>query len=249
MNRNLHHTILFSMLGGLALTTSAWAHGDTKHGDGMHGDGMRGEGMFAQMDSNHDGRISAQEHAAGAQAMFTRMDANHDGKLSADEMAAGHKMMMQGGHDKDGMDHHGMHGDDMHGDGMHADMMARMDSNHDGVLTAAEHAAAAQAMFTRMDSNHDGKVTSAEMEAAHKMMRGDHDGDEHDMKKGGEHGHDMHKGMGDMRAMMDSNHDGVITAAEHAAGAQAMFARMDSNHDGYISKEEMEAGHAAMKSP
>jgi Ca2+-binding EF-hand superfamily protein len=250
MNRNLHHTILFSMLGGLALTASAWGHDMGPAGD-MHADGM-----FAQMDSNHDGRISAQENAAGAQAMFMRMDTNHDGKLSADEMAAGHKMMMHGDHDMDGMDHHGMNGDNMHGDGMHADgmhgdRMARMDSNHDGVLTAAEHAAAAQAMFDRMDSNHDGKVTSAEMEAAHKMMHGDHDSDEHGMKMGGEHGHGMHKGMGmdAMREMMDSNHDGVITAAEHAAGAQAMFARMDSNHDGYVSKEEMEAGHAAMKSP
>jgi len=51
-----------------------------------------------------------------------------------------------------------------------------------------------------------------------------------------------------MRGMMDANHDGTITAAEHAAAAQAMFARMDSNHDGFISKAEMEAGHTMPKS-
>ena len=246
MNRNIRHTILFSMLGGLALSAGTWA---------------QGVDMFAQMDSNHDGRISAQEHAAGTQAMFVRMDANHDGKVTADEMRAGHRMMMHGDHD---MGHAGMQDHAMEHAGMHGDMMARMDTNHDGVLTAAENMAAAQARFARMDSNHDGKVTAAEMEAAHKMMRGEHgmddhdmadhdmDGhrmDDHDMKMGA--GHDMHDRMrmGDMRAMMDANHDGVITAAEHAAGAQAMFMRMDSNHDGYLSKGEMEAGHAMPKSP
>ena len=148
MNRNIRHTILFSMLGGLALSAGAWA---------------QGVDMFAQMDSNHDGRISAQEHAVGAQAMFVRMDANHDGKVTADEMRAGHRMMMHGDHGMDhagmdhaGMDHAGMDHDGMEHHGMHGDMMARMDTNHDGVLTAAENMAAAQAMFARMDGNHDG---------------------------------------------------------------------------------------------
>lgn len=221
MNRNIRHTILFSMLGGLVLSASAWGQGDE---------------MFEQMDSNHDGRISAQEHTVGAQAMFVRVDTNHDAKLSDEEMAAGHKAMMHGDHDKDHR-------------GMHADMMARMDSNHDGVLTTVENAAAAQAMFDRMDSNHDGKVTTAEIEAGHKAMRGDHDSDDDAMTSGGNHDMhgrgEMHEGMG---GMMDANHDGTITATEHAAAARAMFARMDSNHDGFISKAEMEAGHTAPKS-
>src|SRR6478672_8269679 len=134
MNRNVRHTVLFSMLGALAMG-AAWAHDD----------------MFQAMDSNHDGRISAQEHAAGAQAMFTRADANHDGAIDAQEMAASHAWM-RGDHDRD---ERGMRG------GMEARMMARMDSNHDGVLTAAENAAASRAMFERMDANHDGKVTTA----------------------------------------------------------------------------------------
>jgi Ca2+-binding EF-hand superfamily protein len=46
---------------------------------------------------------------------------------------------------------------------------------------------------------------------------------------------------------MDSNHDGRITSAELAAGAQAMFTRMDANHDGYLTQAEMEAGHAMGK--
>ena len=50
-------------------------------------------GMMDQMDTNHDGMISAAEHAAHAKMMFDKMDANHDGMISKDEMAAGMKMM------------------------------------------------------------------------------------------------------------------------------------------------------------
>jgi len=235
MNHNVRHTVLFSMLGALAIG-AAWAHDD----------------MFQSMDSNHDGRISAQEHATGAQAMFTRADANHDGAIDAQEMAAG-RAWMRGDHDRD----RGMRG------GMLARMMAHMDSNHDGVVTAAENAAASQAMFDRMDANHDGKVTTAEMQAGHAAMgreMEEHEGAGHEM---GEHAmpggdaHDMASmKMGDQAGMgrmgehlraMDTNHDGRITAAEHAAAAQAMFTRMDTDHDGYLSKAEVEAGHAMMR--
>lgn len=222
MNRTLHHTTLFSMLGGLALSAAAFAGGDD---------------MFTMADANKDGRISAQEHATAAQARFARMDANRDGRLAADEMAVDHGMKK-----------------------MHAGMMAKMDANHDGVLTRAEHAAAAQAMFDRMDPDHDGKVTAAEMSAAHQRMMGG----EHAMAPGGK-GHDgmQHAGMDDhakpmgdhkgmqghagMRDKMDANKDGVVTTAEHAAAAKAMFARMDGNNDGYVSKVEMEAGRTMKK--
>ena len=70
----------------------------------------------------------------------------------------------------------------------------------------------------------------------------DGDKDMHD------HGMHDHEGMAGMHGMMDANHDGNITAAEHAAAAQAMFSRMDSNHDGYLSKAEVEAGHMRPKS-
>ena len=39
--------------------------------------------LFKAMDENHDGRISADEHAAGARALFQKMDANQDGKVTA----------------------------------------------------------------------------------------------------------------------------------------------------------------------
>ena len=44
---------------------------------------------FAAMDTNKDGKVSAEEHAAAAKKMFDMMDANRDGKVSAAEMNAG----------------------------------------------------------------------------------------------------------------------------------------------------------------
>jgi hypothetical protein len=49
-----------------------------------------------------------------------------------------------------------------------------------------------------------------------------------------------------MLAMMDANHDGAVTEAEHAAAARTMFTRADSNHDSYVTQDEMKAFHAAM---
>jgi len=47
----------------------------------------------------------------------------------------------------------------------------------------------------------------------------------------------------DMMAMMDANHDGTISAAEHADFMKAMFDQADTNHDGMLSKDEMKAAH------
>ncbi|MDR0183974.1 hypothetical protein [Lysobacter arvi] len=38
---------------------------------------------------------------------------------------------------------------------------------------------------------------------------------------------------------MDLDGDGVVTAAEHAAGARALFEHMDANRDGRVTREEM----------
>ena len=38
---------------------------------------------------------------------------------------------------------------------------------------------------------------------------------------------------------MDLDGDGVVTAAEHAAGARALFEHMDADHDGQVTREEM----------
>ncbi|MCY7312862.1 MAG: hypothetical protein LH491_04360 [Pseudoxanthomonas sp.] len=227
MSNTKHSLLTTAVMGGLLLAGAAGA--------------QQGNDMFSQMDTDGDGRLSAQEHAAGAAALFTRTDANRDGKVANDEMmpmvphaGPGHGgAMMDGGmkHDSmkhDSMKHDSMKHDSMKHDGMgHDNMMMMADSNQDGAVTAAEHAAHAKAMFERMDANHDGRINATEMDAGQQGMHG----------------------QGDMRAMMDSNHDGTITAAEHTAGASARFARIDANRDGFVSRAEFDASRQAMRTP
>ncbi|HEY0585270.1 MAG TPA: hypothetical protein VGD52_03985 [Pseudoduganella sp.] len=108
-----------------------------------------------------------------------------------------------------------------------------MDTDHDGKVSAAEHAAGAKMMFGKMDANHDDKVTAAEMTGAHHAVTGQ-----------APRKSDMPAA--DKIKAVDSDGDGVLTADEHAKGSTAMFAKMDADKDGFLNKQEMAAGHAAM---
>jgi Ca2+-binding EF-hand superfamily protein len=108
-----------------------------------------------------------------------------------------------------------------------------MDTNGDGTLLPNEHAAGAKKMFGTMDANKDGTVTLEEMDAAHEKMAG---------KKATKA--DMSSA--EKIKVVDSNGDGVLSAAEHVAGAKKMFDKMDTNKDGFLSRDELEAGHAKM---
>lgn len=117
------------------------------------------EDKFKQMDSNGDGSISSAEHTAGAQKMFTAMDANKDGSVTAAEMDAqwaakkGKDGKMDGMHKMDGMKMSA------------ADKIKEIDTDGDGRISSAEHAAGSQKMFGKMDANGDGMLTAAEMQA------------------------------------------------------------------------------------
>jgi Ca2+-binding EF-hand superfamily protein len=45
--------------------------------------------------------------------------------------------------------------------------------------------------------------------------------------------------------MMDTNGDGLITRAEHVAGAKKIFTELDANKDGIVTAAEMEAASIA----
>lgn len=136
-----HHGLLtIAMTLGLALAPAAFASPD-QSGD-----------KFGMMDSNGDGSVSAEEHAAGANAMFNAMDANKDGNVSAAEMDAGRKG------ESGGMSS--------------TDKIATIDTNGDGQLSAAEHAAGSIEMFGEADADKNGSLTAAEMQAAHDAKMG-----------------------------------------------------------------------------
>lgn len=108
-----------------------------------------------------------------------------------------------------------------------------MDTNKDGKVSAAEHAAGTKSFFALMDSNSDNKVTPGEMAAAHKAITG-------------EAASKTELSAEEKIRKVDANGDGTLTADEHAKASEAMFAQMDADQDGFLSKAEMAAGHAAM---
>ncbi len=124
----------------------------------LAGHGQKG-GMFQMMDGNKDGRLTAEEHAAGARQMFEGMDADRDGKVTAAEMDA---FKAQMGKDK------GKHAGK--GEMSSAEKIKEIDTNSDGMLTAEEHAAGARRMFDRMDTNSDGYLVKSELEAGHEKL-------------------------------------------------------------------------------
>ena len=109
----------------------------------------------------------------------------------------------------------------------------KMDTNGDGKISRAEHAAGAKQMFTECDANKDGVVTAAEMDAA-MALRGENPGK-------------TDKTSAEKIQVIDQNGDGKLTLAEHEAGTEKMFAQMDKDGDGFLSKEECAEGQKLMK--
>jgi Ca2+-binding EF-hand superfamily protein len=111
---------------------------------------------FKTMDTNKDGKVSAEEHAAGARKMFETMDSNKDGKVTAAEMDAAHHAITGRKAAKSDMSA--------------ADKIKTIDKDGDGIVSADEHAAGSAAMFDKMDADKDGFLSKAELLAGHASM-------------------------------------------------------------------------------
>lgn len=162
--------------------------------------------------------------------------------------------------------HHGRGGmmarADTNGDGMisRAEYMAqaearfaRMDKNGDAEhkITHADFMAKAEARFAKLDANGDGQISPDEMKAAMERMH---------ERMGGRHGPGGHMmppppgGPGGpgrhgpgMLERLDTNHDGKISRDEMRAPVDRHFDKLDTNHDGFIDQAELDAAHAKMK--
>lgn len=147
-----------------------------------------------------------------------------------------------------------------------------MAPKHDRVMTRAEVQGHVAQMFARVDANHDGVITKAETDAAHQAMaakRQSRQGD-HAMGKMGAMGAmgGMHHDPAAAFDRIDANHDGTISRAEfvaahakreqkmgdmkgmrgmdgmrqmHGGMADRIFEKSDTNHDGRVSQAEAQA--------
>ena len=111
---------------------------------------------FRTMDTNKDGKVSADEHAAASKKMFDTMDGNKDGKVTAAEMGAAHQRVTGRKAKKSDMSA--------------ADKIKVIDTDGDGILTAEEHAAGSRSMFEKMDTDKDGFLTKTDLSAGHASM-------------------------------------------------------------------------------
>jgi EF hand len=105
--------------------------------DAAHPDG--GMGM-AMADANHDGSITRDEMRAARAAMFERLDADHDGFITEAERAA--------------------RADGPRGRGL---LMQRLDANSDGKVSRTEFTSAPTPFFDRADTDHNGVIDAAEL--------------------------------------------------------------------------------------
>ncbi len=150
----MRKTVLTLMLAASAITSAAGAQTPAAPPPPMRQDGNRvstraeaiaqADARFAQMDTDHDGRITAGEMRAYREALHDRM------------VASGRDVPVPppGGRKHDGMGR-------------------RMDPNGDGSVTRDEFEARALKRFDRMDANHDGTIDATERANAAEMRHVD----------------------------------------------------------------------------
>ena len=125
------------------------------------------------------------------------------------------------------------------------DTWAKLDTDHDGRISAAEADADAgfDTSFGDMDADSDGFISDSEYRTSAKASM--------DTSQGAEHAAD-HAAVAsrDVFSRLDTDGDGRISTSEAAldAGFNGMLSTMDANSDGFVSQDEYRA-HAKADMP
>jgi hypothetical protein len=118
-----------------------------------HGKWRQGAMRFDRLDKDSNGDVTFDEFSAAMANRITEADADHDGKLTVAELAAEiEKMRAQR---------------------MARRMIARFDTDGDGVLTKAEVESRQKKMFALLDRNDDGKIEKSEQPRRRQLQRKD----------------------------------------------------------------------------
>jgi Ca2+-binding EF-hand superfamily protein len=171
-------------------------------------------------DRNGDGVLTVDEVPERMRALFRRGDANGDGKLTADEIRA---MVKRSGSPNGRPTGPGTASGMMRLDGL----LNALDTDHDGVISAAEIEAASTSLLT-LDTNHDGIITAQEMPVRQQTAaeRVAHVLDEY-----------------------DTNKDGKLSREEVPDRMRAQFDDADKNGDGLLDRDELLKMFTAMPQP
>jgi len=140
--------LALAAFGGAALASSHG--GDQGNGQG----GGQGAHFFEEWDMNEDGTVTLEDIEARRVDIFNMFDLNGDATIDAEEQANMAQTIAE--QEENNREGHGINGP---GPRIHAAMVpAYNDADADGLITAAEFAAASPRLFADIDRNSDGQV-------------------------------------------------------------------------------------------
>jgi Ca2+-binding EF-hand superfamily protein len=133
----------------LALVGVAYA-GSKSGPDGHRGFGAHG---FAEVDANHDGKLTREEFQAHQEQLWSEADSNKDGAVTLEEVQQARARRAEK---------------------RVTERFQKLDVNHDGRVTQQEAAHMPAKRYARLDVNTDGALTLDEFKAARGMGRHGH---------------------------------------------------------------------------
>jgi len=136
----------------LTLDELARSHGSRSDGGKPRG-GQLGQRRFDKLDTNHDGVVTLDEYVAAAAARYREFDPTGSGQVTAREIAASPTAHARA-------------------ERMAERIVARLDTNGDGKVSADEFLAAAKRRFARLDADNDGFIEAGEAGARHRGHAG-----------------------------------------------------------------------------